>query len=170
MAPVEKRATMEATGSTSSMGTGGRTPVRRCMSPRNVASCADCSSTARVYSLNTSYRLDRVACWSLNTVFGLKRWISPSRRHWYSPPTSRSRWASSVGRSRWESRWRWATSSARTSSPTPPIRETVPVKYSSMTSGARPTASKTWAPVYDATVEMPILDITLMIPLEAALM
>ena len=31
--------------------------------------------------------------------------------------------------------------------PTPPIRDTVPVKYSSTTSGARPTASKTWAPV-----------------------
>jgi hypothetical protein len=22
----------------------------------------------------------------LNTVSGLKRWYSPSRRHWYSPP------------------------------------------------------------------------------------
>jgi hypothetical protein len=29
----------------------------------------------------------------LNTVSGLNRWYSPSRRHWYSPPTSRSRWA-----------------------------------------------------------------------------
>ncbi len=67
-------------------------------------------------------------------------------------------------------RWRSATSSASTSSPTPPIRLTVPVKYSSTTSAARPTASKIWAPVYDATVEMPILDMILMTPLQAALM
>ena len=40
----------------------------------------------------------RVACWSLNTVSGLKRWYSPSRRHWYSPPPSSSRCARSVGR------------------------------------------------------------------------
>jgi len=147
MAPVEKRARMASIGSTSSMGTGGRAPCRRCMRPRSVASSADWSLTAVVYSLNTSYRLERVACCSLNTVLGLNRWISPSRRHWYSPPTSRSRWASSEGRSRWDIRWRDATSSASTSRPTPPMRETVPVKYSSMTSGARPTASKTWAPV-----------------------
>ena len=33
-----------------------------------------------------------------------------------------------------------------------------------------PIASNTWAPVYDATVEMPIFDITLSTPLPAALM
>ena len=50
------------------------------------------------------------------------------------------------------------------------MRLTVPVKYSSTTSGARPTASKIWAPVYDATVDTPILDMILMTPLHAALM
>ena len=50
------------------------------------------------------------------------------------------------------------------------MRLTVPVKYSSTTSGARPTASKIWAPVYDATVDTPILDMILMTPLQAALM
>ena len=46
----------------------------------------------------------------------------------------------------------------------------VPVKYSSTRSWARPTASNTWAPVYDATVEMPILDIIFSTPLVQALM
>ena len=34
-------------------------------------------------------------------------------------------------------------------SPTPPTREAVPVKYLSMTSWFRPTASKIWAPQYE---------------------
>jgi hypothetical protein len=52
----------------------------------------------------------------------------------------------------------------------PPSRLTVPVKYSSTSLGPSPMASKICAPVYDATVEMPILDITLSMPLPAALM
>ena len=63
-----------------------------------MASFSAWSSTAAVYSLKMAYCLERVACWSLKTVFGLNRWYSPSRRHWYSPPTSSSRWARSVGR------------------------------------------------------------------------
>ena len=46
----------------------------------------------------------------------------------------------------------------------------MPVKYSSTTSEARPTASKICAPVYEATVETPILDMILITPLQAALM
>ena len=41
----------------------------------------------------------------------------------------------------------------------------MPVKYSSTSSWPRPIASKTCAPVYDATVEMPIFDITFSTPL-----
>ena len=41
---------------------------------------------------------------------------------------------------------RMSTSRAITSRPTPPTREAVPVKYSSMTSWRRPTASNTCAP------------------------
>ena len=65
---------------------------------------------------------------------------------------------------------RRATSSAITSSSTPPSLEAVPVKYLSTTACDRPTASKICAPVYDATVETPILDITLRTPLPSALM
>ena len=57
-----------------------------------------------------------------------------------------------------------------TPSPTPPSWLTVPVKNSSTRSCDRPIASKTWAPRYDATVEMPIFDITLSTPLPSALM
>ncbi|CPB28295.1 Uncharacterised protein [Mycobacterium tuberculosis] len=44
-----------------------------------------------MYSLKILYWPVRVECCSLNTVSGLNRWYSPSRRHWYSPPTSSSR-------------------------------------------------------------------------------
>jgi hypothetical protein len=97
MAPVANRRTIDSTGSTSPIGTGGRaalvpssTPRIR-SSPRNVISAAAWSSTSRVYSAKISYRRLRVACWSLNTVSGLNRCGSPSRRQAYSPPDG-SRW------------------------------------------------------------------------------
>ena len=147
IAPVEKRVRMEETGSTSSRGIGPPAGGFSRSSPRSVPSFSAWSSTAALYSLKILYCLERVACCSLNTVLGLKRWNSPSRRHWYSPPTSSSRCARSVGRASCAARWRVATSAARTESPTPPIREAVPVKYSSMSAPSRPIASKTWAPV-----------------------
>jgi hypothetical protein len=49
-----------------------------------------------VYCLKTSYCCVRVECCSWNTVCGLNRCTSPSRRHWYSPPISSLRWARSV--------------------------------------------------------------------------
>ena len=45
----------------------------------------------------------------------------------------------------------------------------VPVKYRSTSFLSRPTASKTCAPVYEATVEMPILDMIFRTPLPSAL-
>ena len=52
----------------------------------------------------------------------------------------------------------------------PSNRDTVPQKYSSTTSRDKPMASKICAPVYDATVDTPILLITLSTPLPDALM
>ena len=49
------------------------------------------------------------------------------------------------------------------------MRLVVPVKYSSTRSSDRPIASKTWAPVYEATVEMPIFDMIFSTPLVLAL-
>ena len=66
-------------------------------SPRSVAAYSDSLSTVSVYFWKTSYCRDRVACWSRNTVSGLNRCTSPSRRHWYSPPVCRRRCARSVG-------------------------------------------------------------------------
>ncbi len=51
----------------------------------------------------------------------------------------------------------------------PPIRLLVPVKYRSTRSASSPMASKTWAPQYEDTVEMPILDMILRTPLDSAL-
>ena len=49
------------------------------------------------------------------------------------------------------------------------MRLVVPVKYSSTSSSDRPMASNTWAPVYEATVEMPIFDMIFSTPLVLAL-
>ena len=54
MAPVENRLTISLTGSTSSIGTGGRSPSLSSNSPRRVASLRAWSSTRVVYSLKMS--------------------------------------------------------------------------------------------------------------------
>ncbi len=54
MAPVENRLTIDSTGSTSSTGTGSRSPSLKAKRPRRVMSRAACSSTLRVYSRKTS--------------------------------------------------------------------------------------------------------------------
>ena len=51
---------------------------------------------------------------------------------------------------------------------TPPTLEAVPTKHLSTTSEASPTASNICAPLYDCMVEIPILAITLEIPLSTA--
>ena len=54
IAPVENRVTISSTDSTSSRGTGGRTPSLKRNSPRSVIRRSDCSSTREVYCLKTS--------------------------------------------------------------------------------------------------------------------
>ncbi len=51
---MANRLTISETGSTSSIGTAGRTPSLNSNRPRSVSSRSDCSSTARVYSLKMS--------------------------------------------------------------------------------------------------------------------
>ena len=96
IAPVLKRLTISLTGSTSSTGTGGRTPSFSWNSPRRVPARSDSASTVEVYCWKTSYFWARVECCSWKTVCGLNRCTSPSRRHWYSPPVSSLRCARSV--------------------------------------------------------------------------
>ena len=110
-----------------------------------MCSFAAWSSTSAVYSLKISYRRLRVACCSLNTVSGLNRCGSPSRRHWYSPPISSCRWLSPAPPA--AAAARRAASAASTSNPTPDSREAVPAKQVPMTSSPRPIASKICAPV-----------------------
>ncbi len=116
-------------------------------SPRRVISRCACSSTRAVYCLKMSYRPARVECCSRNTVSGSKRCCSPSRRHWYSPPTSSLRWAGEIPVVGYAVACRLATSAATASSPMPPSWEAVPVKYLSTSSLLRPIASNTWAPL-----------------------
>ena len=49
------------------------------------------------------------------------------------------------------------------------MRDAVSKKHFSITSGARPTASKICAPLYDSSVDMPIFAITLSMPLPTPL-
>jgi hypothetical protein len=93
---VENRLTISLAGSTSSIGIAGRSPNLNSNRPRSDAACVARLSTFDVYFLNTSNCRDRVACWSRKTVSGLNRCSSPSRRHWYSPPTSSRRCARSA--------------------------------------------------------------------------
>ena len=81
----------------SAVAAGSSTPRMRSR-PRRVISRAAWSSTSVVYSAKISCRRLRVACCSLKTVSGLNRCGSPSRRHWYSPPTSSRRCAGLASR------------------------------------------------------------------------
>src|SRR3954447_12206181 len=89
IAPVANRLTIDSTGSTSSIGNGVRPSSLNLNRPRKVQSRSFCSSTRLVYLRKISYRPVCVECWSRKTVSGLNRWYSPSRRHWYCPPSSR---------------------------------------------------------------------------------
>ena len=51
---MPNRLTISSTGSTSSIGTGGRRPFLKVKSPRSVASRCACWSTAWVYCLKMS--------------------------------------------------------------------------------------------------------------------
>ena len=75
-------------------------------------------------------------------VSGFHMWCSPSRRHEYTPPTGR-RSLCGCGKPR---AWRVSVSRASTSSPIPPMRDAVPVKWRSTSERDSPTASKIWAP------------------------
>ena len=97
MAPVLKRLTMASAGSTSSSGTGGPAGFSS-MSPRRVARRFSCLLMSALYSPNSLKSFVRQACCSLWIDSGLKRWCSPSWRHLYLPPGSRSR-SRRVGRS-----------------------------------------------------------------------
>ena len=107
--PVAKRRTMSCAGSTSSSGTGSR---------RRRAAAARAAWPARACSL-TSWRTRRrtgVGAPCADRVLqrrdrlGVPQWRSPSRRHWYTPPTG-----SRSPRCRKARAWRSSASLASTS-------------------------------------------------------
>ena len=164
IAPVEKRLTISRAGSTSSNGIGSSSNPN---SPRNVACRALSSSKCLVYSLNVS-KLSFLTARCNETMLSVFHWwYWPCARSWYSPPISSSSGPSSTPPN--ARQWRSKTSRPSSSSPTPPMREAVPVKYRSMTPLSRPTASNIWAPEYENNVEIPILEMTLSKPLFMAL-
>ncbi len=87
MAPVAKRLTISAAGSTSSIGIGVSPGFSR-IRPRSVSSRSDCSLMLRAKARYSSGRLPRTACCRLETDSGVQAWVSPRRRQAYWPPTS----------------------------------------------------------------------------------
>ncbi|MDF2978815.1 MAG: hypothetical protein K0S40_3543 [Actinomycetospora sp.] len=77
---MAKRFTISVAGSTSSSGTAVRSSVLSRNMPRSAPPEAMSRLTSAVYRLNTSHCLVRVECCSRNTVSGLNRCSSPSRR------------------------------------------------------------------------------------------
>ncbi len=80
IAPVEKRLTISAAGSTSSSGMPPSSRTRSLISPRSVERRAASALTAREYCSYVSNPPARTACWSSEIVSGFHWWCSPSRR------------------------------------------------------------------------------------------
>ena len=80
-----------STGSTSSSGIGSRASRSKSNSPRRVPPSRESRSTSSEYFWKISARPVLVACCSRKMVSGENRCSSPSRRYWYSPPTSSRR-------------------------------------------------------------------------------
>mmetsp|Transcript_24767 Transcript_24767/g.83235 ORF Transcript_24767/g.83235 Transcript_24767/m.83235 type:complete len:200 (-) Transcript_24767:2322-2921(-) len=178
MAPVAKRFTMEATGSTSSSLRPFFAPAATALGfqrsrPRRVHAAFD-SSTCFWYAWNASRELLRAASCSATIDCGVFRCASPPSRKWNWPGLG-SLGAVDVRSGDDElslphaASWRVTTSACRASNPAPPMRDGVPARHMSTTEAWRPTASKIWAPLYDCSVEMPILDMTFNRPLASAL-
>ena len=147
MAPVEKRLTMEAANSTSSIGTGLRpsdSAERMRNMPRMVMSCSDWSFTCLANERYLSGRLPRTACCRSATTLARQTWDSPRTRKLYSPPTSSA--LSSTGTSPKAAWCRSTVSCAISRKPMPSICVCVPVKYFLTKLVRRPTASKICAP------------------------
>ena len=147
IAPVAKRLTMSAAGSTSSSGTGVQRPKRNSNRPRKVMCRRDWSLMICAYSLYVEYWSLRTACCSLATASGVHMCSSPRTRNAYSPPASSA--PASTGSPPNAALWTRIASSAISNRPMPSMLEVVPVKYLSITARVRPTASKICAPVYD---------------------
>ena len=89
IAPVAKRLTMSAAGSTSSIGTGVQRSKRNSNSPRNVMCRARLVvDELRVFLVGRVASCVRVACCSLAIASGVHMCSSPRTRYAYSPPAS----------------------------------------------------------------------------------
>ena len=102
-------------------------------------------STWLVNSLNVFGSLRRVAFCTMAIESGFHMWYSPLWRHWYCPPTCRAD-SPATSCSGYAVACRLADSASISSSPIPPMREGVQVKYRSMRLWLSPTASKICAP------------------------
>ena len=161
IAPVAKRLTIAAAGSTSSSGTGvalGRPELEQA-AQRLQLRCV-CSLISAAYSLvrRVAVRARRV----LQLRDRIRRPHVLFAAHAVRVLAARvERVARAADRRRTRARAAARASSATSNRPMPSTLLAVPVKYLSTNAFCRPTASKICAPQYDWYVEMPILDITL---------
>ena len=80
IAPVAKRFTISAAGSTSSSGTGGASDLKSNI-PRSICRSRFCWFTTLANSWKVSNFDDLTACCSLLTVVGFSRCFSPRTRY-----------------------------------------------------------------------------------------
>src|SRR2546426_7601111 len=88
IAPVEKRLTISAAGSTSSIGTGFTRSRRNSNRPRKVIWRRDWSLMIAAYSLYAWGEFCRAECCSFAIASGVHMCSSPRTRQAYSPPAS----------------------------------------------------------------------------------
>ena len=151
MAPVANRFTISDTGSTSSRGTavlGSRSNLSR---PRSCV-LRTCSSVKARYRSYSSRLFVRTAACNAAMLSAVLRCASPpscSSRRWYCPVFGMSdRAPCACGPVWWyATACRRTTSSCSVAKVAPWMRLVVPVKHTSITSSASPTASKICAPL-----------------------
>ncbi|MPM45612.1 hypothetical protein SDC9_92300 [bioreactor metagenome] len=144
IAPVAKRLTISAAGSTSSTAIALVGSTLNSNRPRSVMWRLLWSLMSCAYSLYVLQLLERVECCSLAMASGDHMCSSPRARQAYSPPAASM--VSSTGSSLKAAMWLRMASSAISNTPMPSTRLAVPVKYLFTVSLFRPTTSNNCAP------------------------
>ena len=177
MAPVQKRRTMFDAGSTAATSTGSRSDSKASI-PRRLHPSLSLSvmSAYFLYSAGEFSRDAACRCWMATGSFRWRSAGTPSLapRQWYSPAlrsvalSARPSVCEASARAGKPMACSAMASSASWSKPTPSTRDAVPLKHFATTDALSPSASKICAPLYEASVEMPILAKTLSMPCSTA--
>ena len=147
MAPVENRLTISLTGSTSSIGIGGRSTGLQLEQAAQRGELAGLVVDPARVLLEDVVALGAGGVLQLEHRLGVEQVVLALASPLVLAADLEVAVGALLGPGEVGEAVAPATSSASSSRPTPPRRLAVPVKYSSTSSWARPMASKIWAPV-----------------------